>query len=218
MRLLLSQKNELFKIIEDSGFLTPAQFYLSEPQNNDKRSVSINFKNSEYIFNIFEDRNYVKAVYVNYIPGKDAYKEISSFIAWSEIVNHFQQWINNVSSELNEPNYWDSLEQEISTINFSNNFKKSKFTEREFEELKSKVELLSQNINSIPFLVEQNKEIKRELERLTELAKDLGKVDWLNLFVGTIINIIIQLSVSKENSEMLWILIKKVFSTYLILK
>lgn len=216
MKLLLSQKNELFKIIEASEFLTPGQFSFTEHQNDGVDSPSIKLKNSDYNFSIFEDKNYVKSFFVNYVPGTDTYKEISGRIGWNEIIYHFLQWIVNVSRELNEPNHWARLEQEISTINFSTNFNNSKFTVREYEEIKSKVELLSQNLNSIPLLVEQQIEIRQELERLTELAKDLGKYDWLNLFVGTIISIIIQLSVTKENASMLWTLIKKTFNMYFL--
>lgn len=216
MRLLLSQKNELFKIIEFSKFLTPGQFSLKEPQDGHDNSFSINLRNSDYNFTIFEDTNYIKSFYVNYVPGIDVYKEISGSLGWSGIIEQFHRWIDNISRELNEPNHWARLEYEISTINFSTNFNNAKFTVREYEELKSKIELVSQNLNSIPLLLEQQKEIRHELERLTELAKDLGKFDWLNLFIGTIINIIIQLSVTKENAAMLWTLIKATFNTYFL--
>lgn len=216
MRLLLSQKNELFKIIEKSKDLTPGQFSLTEPQNDGDDSPSIELKNSDYIFSIYESKEYVKSYFVNYVPGIDSYKEFSERIGWNGIVDHFHQWINNVSRELNEPNHWARLEHEISTINFSTNFNNSKFTVREYEELKSNVELFSQNLNSIPLLVEQQKEIRQELERLSELAKDLGKFDWLNLFIGTVISLIIQLSVTKENAAMLWTLIKVSFNVYFL--
>ena len=59
-------------------------------------------------------------------------------------------------------------------------------------------------------------EIKNQLERLTLLAVDLGKFDWKNLFVGTIMSIIIQLGVNKENANLIWLAIKQMFYEYFI--
>jgi hypothetical protein len=216
MKLLLSQKNELFKIIEESECLTPGQFNLTETQTDRGGFASIGLKESDYFFRIFEDKNYHKSFVVNYVPGLDTYKEVSGSIGWEGIVNHFYEWIDNVSRELNEPNYWEKFEQEISSINFSSNRDNSKFTIREYEELKSKTVLISQNLSSIPLLVHQQAEIRNELERLVELAKDLGKFDWLNLFIGTMISIFIQLNVTKENAALLWDLIESTFSSYFL--
>ncbi|NEM98632.1 hypothetical protein [Pontibacter burrus] len=216
MKLLLSQKNELFNIIEESENLTPAQFNLSEPSTDSNGFSSISLKESEYYFNIFKDQNYHKSFVVNYVPGSDTYLEASGRIGWDSIVTHFYDWIENLTRELNEPNSWERLEKEISSINFSSKKDNSKFTIREYEELKAKTILLSQNLSTIPLLVQQHTEIKIELERLTEFAKDLGKYDWQNLFIGTVISIIIQLNVTKENATLLWDLIKNTFNSYFL--
>ncbi|MFB9862675.1 hypothetical protein [Rufibacter immobilis] len=216
MKLLLSQKNELFKIIEESESLTPGQFDLLEPSKDSSGFISVNFKKSSYYFKIFEDQHYHKSFIVNYVPGLDTYIEASGKIGWSDIVNHFYDWIENLIRELNEPNRWERLEREISSINFSTSGDNSKFTIREYEELKARTVLISQNLSSIPLLVEQQTEIKKEIERLTELAKDLGKFDWLNLLIGTMVSIIVQLNVTKENASLLWNLIKITFSNFIL--
>jgi len=216
MKLLLLQKNELYTIIEESECLTPRQFSLIETQNDRGGFASINLKESDYVFRIFKEENYAKSFVVNYIPGLDTYEEASERVGWEGIINHFYEWIENIARELNEPNKWERLEQEISSIKFSSYPDNSKFTIREYEQLKSKTILLSQNLSSIPLLVQQQTEINKELERLTELAKDLGKFDWQNLFIGTMISIVIQLNVTKENAALLWDLIKSTFNSYFL--
>lgn len=62
----------------------------------------------------------------------------------------------------------------------------------------------------------QQREIIIGLERLTELAKELNKFDWKNLFIGTIISITIQLNVTPDNATLLWELIQNVFSNYFL--
>ncbi len=218
MKLLLTQKNQLFKFIENQKSFSPIQFDLEESdEEDDNQGVWIEFKESEYYFVIFENENYVNSFHVNYIPGNDIYKEISSNIRWNGIIQEFQQWLENLARELNEPSYyWDNIENELANTAFFNKFDNSKFSAREFEDLKNKVEILTEKLDSISFLSEQLEEIKEELKRITELAKDLGKFDWLNLFVGTILNIITQLSLTKENVQTLWSVIKSIFKTYFL--
>jgi len=214
MKLLLSHKNELFKIIEECEFLTAAQFILTESSNDNNGGVTINLKNSDYTFSILNNSDYHSPFIANYVPGLDTYSEISGGTNWDGIIHQFCEWLENLSRELKEPNYWERLKLEISSINFSTNFNNSKFSIREYNELKHNVETLSHNLSSIPLLAQQQIEIRNELDRLILLATDLGKFDWFSLFIGTIISIVIQLNVTKDNAELLWSLIKSTFNIY----
>lgn len=215
MKLLLSHKNELFKIIEECEFQTPGQFILTESSDDDNRGVTINLKNSDYTFSILNNNNdYHSPFIANYVPGLGTYREISGGTSWDGIIHQFYEWLENVSRELKEPNYWERLKLEISSINFSTNLNNSKFSIKEYNELKHNVETLSHKLSSIPLLAQQQIEIRSELDRLILLATDLGKFDWFSLFIGTIISIIIQLNVTKDNAELLWSLIKYTFNIY----
>lgn len=216
MRLLLSQKNEFYKIIEGIQFLSPIQFSFIEPTNAEGGSISISLKDTEFIFSIYEDLHYVKSYFLNYIPGVDVYKETTASLSWDDILDNFYIWLENINRELKEPNYWAQFEYQLAAANIHSNINNSKFTVREYEELKMKVDNLSHNIESIPLPTEQLSDIKEELKRLIVLAKDYGKYDWLNLFVGSMISIFIQLSVTKENVVLLWEVIKSAFVNYFL--
>lgn len=58
MKLLKSQKNILFKIIENSDSLSPSQFEIVENKTNQGWNTSIKFKASDYYFGIFESTEY----------------------------------------------------------------------------------------------------------------------------------------------------------------
>jgi hypothetical protein len=212
MKLLLSQKNELYKIIEDTQSLSPNQFSIIEPKNDREGDISILLKNTDFVFKIFEDKRYHKSFFLNFIPGIDVYKEITGNVGWDEIIQNFYFWLENIVRELQEPDYWERFEHELSVANINSNINNSKFSIKEYEDLQRKIDLISQNIETIPLIAEQLSDIKKELNRLTELAKDLGKYDWFNLFVGSIISIAIQLSISKENVSLLWDIIKSAFN------
>jgi hypothetical protein len=83
-------------------------------------------------------------------------------------------------------------------------------------ELSSKIDQIKTSLDTIPLLEEQQIAIINQLNHLTELAKELNKFDWKNLFIGTIVSIILQLYVTRENAARLWNLIKTVFSNFFL--
>lgn len=216
MKLLLSQKNDLFRLISNNSKLSPNQFHIVEKKSKDAWVTNIEFKDSEFCFSFFEDEDYSRSLFANYIPGVDTYKEITSQLNWHDVLSHFNNWLNNIEREVNEPNLWEELKSEISAFRLITDNNNSKFTAREYKELQSKINLISENLSTVPLLLEQQNEIKDTLKRLTDIAMDLGKFDWINLFVGTMISILIQLGVTRENADELWKLIKTVFNNYLL--
>lgn len=217
MRLLNSQKNQVFKLIENDENFSPNQFDISELKSEKNWITTIKFKNSEYYFSYFEHPEYYKSFYVNYSPGDNNFLEGTGNISFDESKSHFQKWLNYLSIEVAEPILWQKFTEKIygfDNIEFLNT--NTKFSAREFVELQGKMTLLMDNISTLPLLVEQQIEIKKELERITELALDLGKFDWTNLLVGTLMSALIQLGVTKEHTTFIWQFLKKSFGNFLI--
>ncbi|WP_294304960.1 hypothetical protein [uncultured Chryseobacterium sp.] len=75
---------------------------------------------------------------------------------------------------------------------------------------------MTNKLSFLPLLIEHQNQINIELQRVTQLALDLGKFDWTNLFVGTLMSIIIQLGVTKENANSIWLIVKQIFNNYFI--
>ena len=215
MKLLTSQKDYIYKYIVELGDFTPNQFELIEEEYMGNHTTKLKFRDSDYYFNFYESDEY-QGFWLNYSPGQERVLESTGNINWQIGFDHFITWHGNLKRELNSPNLWERFNKEISTVAFANNFDTSKFSTKEFIELKSKIQLLNEEIKTIPLSEYQQNEIISNLNRLIELAEDLNKYDWKNLFIGTIISIIIQLSVTQDNATILWTLIKKVFNTYFI--
>jgi hypothetical protein len=104
----------------------------------------------------------------------------------------------------------------MQSIRFNFKNEEDKFSFNEYGDLKAKVETLKNSINQIGLLSDQVLTINSKLDHLVDLAKEMNKFDWKNLFVGTIISMIIQLSVTQDNAKALWILIKQIFNNYLL--
>ena len=218
MKLLNSQKNIFFELIEKNKTFSVNQFTIEEfKSTNNNWITTIKFKNPEYYFSIFEDSEAYGAGYVNYTPGINKYLEISSRLGFESAVIEFEKWLKSLQREISEPDLWEKLKTNIDyfspkILQIDN----SKFTAKEYIVLQQQISSLIEKVNQIPLLIEQQEEINRQLERLTLLAVDLGKFDWTNLFMGTIVSIIIQLGVNKENANLLWLAIKQILNNYFI--
>ncbi len=214
MRLLTSQKDTLYDLIEKRG-LSPTQFEFSDNRSAYGSGIStwLHFNNSEYAFRFDSFDN---SPMPSFCPGQNSFNENGHARLWNDVLAHFTSWLINLKREINAPNKWERLEKEIAgiKINFSND--QDKFSAHEYEELKAKTETLKQSVSEIGLLPEQAKAIHAKLDHLITLAKDMNKFDWKSLFIGTIISIVIQLSVTQENAKSLWTLIKQVFSNYFL--
>ncbi len=154
--------------------------------------------------------------YAIFSPGNDNFAEQNYPGTWEYQLQYAFRWLTNIFREINSTNKWDRLYKEIAEIKINYENDEGKFSATEYEELKHKIDSLKNGITSINLLPEQLAAINTKLDHLTLLAKDMNKFDWKGLFVGTIISIIVQLSVTPENAKSLWALIKQVFSNYLL--
>lgn len=218
MKLLNSQKNQLFEIIKNHDFFSPNQFKYEEKTYDKGRWITtIKFKDSDYHFKIFEDAEGYILGHVNFSPGINKYREVTSRIAFEGIIKEFDKWLYSLINEVQNPNLWESFRESLNNysteLSFSDN---TRFTAREFLVLQSQINELTNKLSSLPLLIEHQNQINIELQRVTQLALDLGKFDWMNLFVGTLMSIIIQLGVTKENANSIWLIVKQIFNNYFI--
>jgi hypothetical protein len=218
MKLLQSQKNSLFEVIEEIDFFSHNQFELVENDSMGDFKTRIEFRANRNFYFAFFDTDYVNNLYVNYSPGQEQITDSSSHITFDYALQYFENWLYYLKREVTAPNLWEKFKTEISGIQYSNNFENQKFTFSEFTEIAEKIEVLKNSLSSIPLILNQQQEIILRLDHLSETAKELGKFDWVNLFIGTIVSIIIQLNVTPENANAIWDLIKRVFNNYFLPK
>jgi hypothetical protein len=218
MKLLTSQKNSIFELIQDDDFFSPNQFEIVENDLMGEFKTRLEFKaNRSFYFNFF-DTDYVNKLYVNFSPGDEQFIDSSATITWNEALSYFENWLYYLQREITAPNLWEKFKTEISEIDYFNNFSNQKFSFAEVTEIAEKIDVLKNSLSAIPLILNQQQEILLRLDHLSETAKELGKFDWVNLFIGTIVSIIIQLNVTPENANAIWDLIKRVFNNYFLPK
>jgi hypothetical protein len=220
MKLLPSQKDYLYNLIEKKGLPT-SQFYFDDVESNDDGiyDTVLCYKGEHDFFccfgsylDSFKSENFI----MTFSPGEYSYQRKEYPHSWTEQLEYFNGWINYLKREVDTPNKWERLEAELKNFGFNSNDEVGKFSIQEYEELKIKIIQLKEKIKAIELLPEQLSAINQKLDHLTEIAKDLNKFDWKSLFIGTIMSIIVQFGVTPSNAKSLWNTIKSVFNNYLL--
>jgi hypothetical protein len=215
MRLLLSQKNDLFDYIETIG-LSPNLFEFNEPKSMDSGKTIIRFKNSPFhcAFFMHPDKN---VVIITCSPSEDLYEKQDWIdTAWPSLKLKITGWLRYLQREIQQVDKWARLAQEVSRINIPSNDDNDKFTASEYAEIKIKMSRFKSELKYIDLTPLQIEILEQKIDYLMDKAETLGKFDWKSLFIGTIISIIIQLGVTPDNAQAFWDLIKRIFNQFLL--
>ena len=221
MILLTSQKNSIYEIIEAMG-LSPLQFEFVEVDSVFDlyaKATKLLFKNTGWYFQ-FEQNSQIRdgTHAAQYSPGKTTLKVDVYKTNWSGIIKHFWVWLEYLKREITSEDKWSRLNRlvESSRFNFTDDF--NQLTFQEYENLVEKIDVLKERISKLEIQPQQIEQINAKLDHITELSKKMTKMDWRNLFVGTIISILIQLSLSPEVGQQILDIIRELFSTYFLLE
>jgi hypothetical protein len=111
MKLLKSQKNEMYDIIQSLG-LSPNQFQFREElflKNDELYSTKFNLRKKKFFF-LIRPVAYDDTYIVTYIPALHSYKFESRIRIddWNEIRHQFETWVKSVTTEMNEVDKWKS--------------------------------------------------------------------------------------------------------------
>jgi hypothetical protein len=216
MKLLGTQKNELFEVIEESR-LSPILFELVERKNpnNQVDLTSVKYKNSDFYFHIAKAGANAN-ISCSFSPGKEKYNDWETAYNWAHVTNIFRSWLPHLEREINVEDKWSRFNEQVNNLNISFPNDSNKFSANEYQELKSKLLLLQHRLNEVELLPDQLTFMTVKIDHLTELAVQMNKFDWNGLFIGTMISIIIQLGVNQQNAAHIWQLIKQIFANYFL--
>ena len=209
MKILPSQKNALFEAIEGNG-LSPNLLSIKEEFTKEGRTTKIECKNTEFYF-LLHGYNGDGDTRVTFCPAEDRYALRTLVYGWNGVLFAFGKWVRLVEREISVIDKWQRLEEEVKQVNITYSNAADRFSAFEYEELKGKMLLLKGRLKELGLQNEQVKAIESKLDHLTELAVQMNKFDWKGLFIGTIVSLILENSLTAENTRSLWAIIKNVF-------
>lgn len=218
MKLLISQKDQLYDLIENLG-LSPSQFEFSEDFSDKylgQKKTTLKFKDREFFFVFETGPKAINSHYSIMCPGTESYIKNEYPGDWANQIYYITIWLKNILREINSPNKWERLQSEIGNIQLNFEHDHDKFSVQEFEDIQSKVLGIKQGLGSIGLQEEEVKIINQKLDHLTEMAKVLTKFDWKSLFAGSIASVLIQLSITPDHIKAIWALMKMSFSNFIL--
>lgn len=216
-KLKTSQKNEFFDLITKSHFGVE-MFNYEDHFNEESGDSKVIIKDLSQSF-YFEIKNFKSGYGLEFSPGYDKLHETLGVINWGEIVSQFDKWLYRLKDEINSGDKWEEFKKiiEDTSLSTDTNLLNDKFTVPEYLEIKSKIDLLRTELSKVNLTSLQLNSVNNKLDLLMEQTKSLGKFDWRSLFIGTIMSIILQLSLSQEQGKLIWIIIKQIFSNYFLI-
>ena len=212
MRLLQTQKNQVYELIEEAG-LSPSMFSFDDPDNADGDTY-LRFNDSQYYFNFAKSRS--GGHFASLSPGYDTPYEDQAPGSWSGQLSYVRRWLGYLTREIMAPDKWKLLHEELENMDFGDiKYEDAKFTYREYAFLKEKIEELKGKIGKLDLVEKQIAQINEKLDHLLHLAKDMNKTDWKELFIGSLISLFMQLSIDKSTGQTIVGYVKGLFMKFL---
>jgi len=209
--LLVTQKDSLFKILAQNGF-NPKDFAW-EKQDGIPTLV---YRLDNYFCSFYISVNpYSRRVV--YSPGKSLFKEDyhGRLDIWQSYEEAFKQWITNLKRESNAEFLWEKI-NDIS-MKIRKDITDEEFTPSEKEIIFQKFERIKSEIKDAGFKNDEYIKIENQLDHLLELTEKLSKRDWLGILIGSFASLILTLTLTPENVNTIWNIIKFHFENWFIL-
>lgn len=212
MQLLPSQKNAIFDAIVEGG-LSPLQFEYSE--HNSGKETFLSFKNSNYYFH-FE--NVLGKRFASFSPGIEKLKERIDCPNWDVQLYYVKQWIGFLQREISQPDKWGELLKAGSTLKWTiNDSQNTPFTFAEVQDIRNTLNEVKSKIGELSLSGDQMRLIEDRLGYIAIKAENLGRIDWKNLLIGTLIGTVVQLSVTPEMAKTIWSIFSMVFKRIIMI-
>ncbi len=190
-RLLTSQRNILFQLIQESG-LRPADFMWVDTPVGEEDEVlvpTIVHAPTEFYCR-FEE--HFPWFWIYYSPGKQRGVEHFQTKTWNHIPPQFSLWLAYIQREAALPDLWDTLTtgrtltDSVAKVDDNDN---SIFTAEERVRVVQGLEEIKSYLKSAKaFTLEQQKVIDGKFEYLIGASSRMGRKDWLTLLLGTLLS------------------------------
>lgn len=129
-------------------------------------------------------------------------------VLWSDDTKIIvQEWLNNLKQEIEAPDLWELAHEEnnlLDSVGKTSTLENTPFSEDEQLLISSKIlEIGNFLINTQGLNVHQQQTVKKQLEYLVDSSKRLGRKDWMNIGIGALFSLAMQLYLPAEPSRQL---------------
>jgi hypothetical protein len=184
--LMKTQRNGLFELIEARG-LQPAEFALTD----DARPMSVGHSPTKSFFTF--DTNDGVGYYGNVKIG-DYGPYYYGTVTWADLLGDFERWAHNVKLEAEIPDMWEELghAREVLADAQHEDYENTPFTSAEQAEISAQLREIKEYVkNTYELSADRFAHIEARLEEAEEASHRMGRKDWLLLFSGVALTLIV---------------------------
>ncbi|GAH49331.1 unnamed protein product, partial [marine sediment metagenome] len=208
MILLKRQRNQVFDLIRSVG-LEPYNFQWSTVKSEESIGLKVsqlNYRDSEYFFK-FDFYEY-SSYWIVFSPGSGRPVE-KNLVApeWESIPPYVSQWLAELKREVEEPDLWAHISEYRLPEGATPRDDTSNKPFAAFE-----VEQIEKSIREIGIFLREHygesEGIEGKLDYLIEASKRMGRKDWLNICIGTLVTLGVTQAIQGEHIQHVWNLIR----------
>lgn len=204
MRITNIQKKELNEIFSKYS-LNHSDFEIS----GENKEFKIKYALDYFSFTIQKTKNDMYYLTVYPIDSTEGYSVGGT---WKHTIERFQDWIRDLSLELNTNTGWSPF-KDTYFMNTAIEDLDSNFNDYEKRIIITGIQELSEKIKHLDLPIAKIETIDLKLDAVTNTLDSLNKFDWHSLFMGTIFSLMMTLSIPPNINGILWQYIKDMFST-----
>lgn len=214
MKLLPSQKNELFDLVLENG-IDPSKITIQDGKvvtPNGKKDVTW----IKYADTVFYLR--IKSNDIEYCPSIESWikREETTGSNWMDKKAAIANWIKLLAQQVVPPDKWQLYKEQLESFKLKEPPKEEYFSFAEFEELEQRMNILKEGIQKLGLSKEKLSLLEAKLEQVLEQGKKMRKVNWRDLLIGTLMAYVVDHALSVEISHQLWDLVRHSFTVFFL--
>lgn len=212
--LLRSQLNELYGLIKELSEKTTPSMFKWEPIGvvDGPETYQLVHKQSRFYFWIASGSSYFD---VEYSPGYSTSVSAMSDLHWDHVRKRFIDWIKNLDREVDQPNLWELLRNELPQANLDID-RDERFNA---DELRQVDDSIDQVVNAIEqpeqfqYLSSEDRTfLTSQFEELKVAARSSTKRSWVQLLVGVSVTVVLTLGSSSTLASDLFTVVQNAFN------
>ena len=193
--------------------MSPRNFKI---EDRDELTI-IYYKDSDYYFKFIKALGsiYIVSKYIELCPAKYFYIQridLANFVSWNNIMTYLEEWIFSLKREIETPDKWLEMLEMSKRINWSTEDElNTQFTFEEYNDIKNRIDLVKTKLAEIDITPEQLNLLNSKLDYIAEKAKTIGRIDWKNIIIGTILAYFAQMAIPPNTAKTIWLIVQDIF-------
>ena len=153
-----------------------------------------------------------------YSPGDEYIVTACRAYGWKDRLRHVDQWLVNLKREMEEPDLWEEWKRRGTLLtDLTGDIRNSPFCAAEIESVTLELTNLRKVIEKkFGQSLDHAKIIEAKIGYLQESLKRVGRIDWRNILIGSLMQIGLELALTqvqwKELLQLAWTALGKFFN------